>query len=218
MNEFVKKLHQQKVLPLFTPEDVDFAKKIIEQCAIFELSIIELTLRHPKALHITEQLIHWANTENLPVMIGAGTVIDEQTATEAINAGVGFCVSPCIVPAVIHKVIEHHIPILPGCFTPTEMLQAYQMGASVLKIFPAQQFSPAIVKSVLAPLPFLPLMPSGGVTLEAANIGAWLHAGCIAVSMGSALIGEQALKNKQIAPIIANLQKLKDILHENFNH
>lgn len=218
MNEFAKKLNRQKVLPLFTPFDLDFSKRIVEQCVNYGFSIIELTFRHSDALHITEQLIRWAEVERLPVSLGLGTVIDVKTAADAINAGVGFCVSPCLIPEVIRKTTENHIPILPGCFTPTEMLEAYKMGASVLKIFPGQLLSPALVKSVLAPLPFLPLMPSGGVALDASNIRAWFEAGCTAVSMGSGLIGEQALKQKDLAPIVANLQKLKQILDENFNN
>lgn len=214
MNEFVKKLKQQKVLPLFTPNDAEFAKKVIEICIKNDIYLVELTLRHPSALQVAEVLAHWIASEQLPVELGAGTVIDAQTASRLINAGIKFCVSPCIIAEVMQEALRNHLPVIPGCFTPTEMWQAYQMGASALKVFPAQLVEPATIKALLAPMPFLPLMPSGGVALQASDIQAWINAGCIAVCMGSALISEQALKHKNITSIAENLTTLKQILYE----
>jgi 2-dehydro-3-deoxyphosphogluconate aldolase/(4S)-4-hydroxy-2-oxoglutarate aldolase len=108
-----------------------------------------------------------------------------------IDAGAQFVVSPVFRRAVIDACHEHDVPALPGCMTPTEILDAWEAGADIVKVFPATTFGPGYLKDVRAPLPQVKLMPTGGVTLD--NAGEWIRAGAVAVGVGSALLDAKAI-------------------------
>ena len=124
------------------------------------------------------------------VLIGAGTVCDAATAAAVIDAGAQFVVAPVLDPDTIRACHDRNVPIMPGCFTPTEMLGAWRLGADIIKVFPATRLGPGFLKDVRAPLPQLKLMPTGGVTPE--NAGDWIRAGAVAVAIGSALVDASA--------------------------
>lgn len=145
------------------------------------VTALEITLTTPGALRLITLLA--ANTQ---LLVGAGSVLDAQQAKEAIDAGASYIVSPVLVPDVITTAHAHHTPAMPGAYTPTEILAAHRAGADVIKVFPADGLGPSYLRSVLAPMPFLPLMPTGGVTPE--NAGTWIQAGAVAVGIGSALM------------------------------
>ncbi len=109
-----------------------------------------------------------------------------RAACEVIDAGARFVVSPTLTPAVIRVCRDRDIPCMPGAFTPTEIVEAWRAGAPLVKLFPAAPVGPGYLRDLLAPLPFLRLVPSGGVSLE--NVGDWIRAGAAAVSVGSALL------------------------------
>lgn len=121
------------------------------------------------------------------MLVGAGTVLDAGAARRVADAGARFVVSPTLEPEVLRVCRERNILCIPGAFTPTEILGAWRAGAALVKLFPAAEVGPAFVRDVLAPLPFLRIVPSGGVTLESA--AEWIRAGCAAVSVGGALLG-----------------------------
>lgn len=125
------------------------------------------------------------------LLLGAGTVLDANTAHRVIDAGARFVVAPVFDPDTIRACHERDVPVMPGCFTPTEMLRAWQLGADVIKVFPATSLGPGYLKDVRAPLPQLKLMPTGGVT--PANAGEWIKAGAVAVGIGSALVDGKAV-------------------------
>jgi 2-dehydro-3-deoxyphosphogluconate aldolase/(4S)-4-hydroxy-2-oxoglutarate aldolase len=114
-------------------------------------------------------------------------VLDAAAARKVIDAGAQFVVSPTLEPDVARVCQERKIHCIPGAFTPTEILEAWRTGAPLVKLFPAAGLGPGFVRDLLAPLPFLRIVPSGGVTLE--RVGEWIHAGAAAVSVGSALLG-----------------------------
>lgn len=147
------------------------------------ISAVEITMTMPGALEGITEL-----TRCMPgdVLIGVGSVLDADTARRAIDAGARYVVSPVFAPDVVGEAHRQGVPAMPGAFTPTEILSAHRAGADVVKVFPAEVFGPAFIKGVLAPMPFLRLMPTGGVTPE--NVGDWIRAGAAAVGLGSALV------------------------------
>ena len=146
------------------------------------LTAIEVTLTTPGAL----QLISDLRAHSSELLVGAGSVLHATTARQAIDAGATYVVSPVFDADVVATAHASAVAALPGAFTPTEILHAVRNGADLVKVFPADTLGPAYLRGVLAPMPFLELMPTGGVTPE--NAGAWMSAGAVAVGLGSALV------------------------------
>ena len=138
--------------------------------------------------------------------IGAGTVLSIEAAQLALDAGATFLVMPHTDPELIGWAAERGIPTLPGAFTPTEVLAAWRAGAAAVKLFPASVAGPAFVRESLGPFPDIPLVPSGGVTVQSA--GDFIRAGAVAVGVGSWLIGDAApagvsARARQIVGVVA---------------
>jgi 2-dehydro-3-deoxyphosphogluconate aldolase/(4S)-4-hydroxy-2-oxoglutarate aldolase len=125
------------------------------------------------------------------VLFGAGTVLDAETARAAILAGAGFIVAPTLKIETIGLCNRYSIPVVPGCFTPTEMLTAWEAGADLVKLFPADIGGPGIVRTILAPLPQLKIVPVGGVDLK--NAAAFIRNGAFALGVGNSLINQNLL-------------------------
>jgi 2-dehydro-3-deoxyphosphogluconate aldolase / (4S)-4-hydroxy-2-oxoglutarate aldolase len=153
---------------------------------------IEFTLTTPNALPIIEQSVHEFGND---VLLGAGTVLDAETARAAILAGAEFIVAPTLNPAVIEMCRRYSKVVIPGAFTPTEILTAWECGADFVKVFPAEFGGPAYFKAVLAPLPQVKLIPVGGVSLE--TVGDFIKAGAVAVAVGSNLVKKSAIAAKR---------------------
>jgi 2-dehydro-3-deoxyphosphogluconate aldolase / (4S)-4-hydroxy-2-oxoglutarate aldolase len=133
-------------------------------------------------------------------------VLDAHTVVRAVESGAKFVVSPILKEAVVRRARELETPVMPGAFTPTEIQTAWEYGADVVKVFPADVLGMPYLKSVLAPLPHLKLLPTGGVTLT--NGGDWLRAGAWALGLGSALVDKQALQRRDFALIRRNAETL----------
>jgi 2-dehydro-3-deoxyphosphogluconate aldolase/(4S)-4-hydroxy-2-oxoglutarate aldolase len=134
------------------------------------------------------------------VLVGAGTVTDAETAKRAADAGAEFVVTPCLVPEVIDAVRNAGVAVLPGGLTPTEIFAAFSAGADMVKVFPAQNVGgAAYLRALRGPFPDIPLVPTGGVTLD--NIRAMFDAGAAAVGVGSELISKEALARRDYAAI-----------------
>jgi 2-dehydro-3-deoxyphosphogluconate aldolase/(4S)-4-hydroxy-2-oxoglutarate aldolase len=149
---------------------------------------IEVTMTTPGALGVVEQAAKRYGDE---VLFGAGTVLDAETARAAILAGAGFVVAPTLSLAVIALCNRYSVPVIPGCFTPTEMLTAWEAGADMVKLFPAEVGGPDLVKAILAPLPQLLIVPVGGVDLNTA--ADFIRKGAAALGVGGALINQKLL-------------------------
>ena len=126
------------------------------------------------------------------MLLGLGTVLDADTARKGIAAGAKFIVTPAVRPAVIAACKEAGVPILSGALTPTEAYTAWELGSDVIKVFPAEYFGPAYIKSLKAPFPKIEFMPTGGVTPE--TLGEFLKAGAFATAAGRSLVAAAALK------------------------
>ena len=171
---------------------------------------LEITLTTPGAI---EALGDLASDRDLAAcLIGAGTVLDESAAREVIDAGARFVVSPTLTPAVIRVCRDRDIPCMPGAFTPTEILAAWRAGASLVKVFPAAAVGPGYARDILAPMPFLRVVPSGGVSLE--NAGEWIRAGAAAVSVGGALLSAALLRSESGAELTRRARALVERVAE----
>jgi 2-dehydro-3-deoxyphosphogluconate aldolase / (4S)-4-hydroxy-2-oxoglutarate aldolase len=164
-------------------ESPEQASRIADACAQAGVAAIEITFTVPDPASVIAEL-----TRRYPkgeMLIGAGTVLDPETAAAAVAAGAQFVVAPCLNLEVARFCNRRQIPYMPGAGTVKEIVEAMECGAEIIKVFPGETLGPQFVKAVRGPLPHALLMPTGGVTLE--NVQDWLRAGCVAVGVGSSL-------------------------------
>ena len=191
------KLKTEKVVAIIRTDSADGLLDCAKALAAGGLTAIELTMTTPGALKMLER----ASAEMPDFLFGLGTVLDAETARLGILAGARFIVTPALRPEVISCCRRYSVPVLVGALTPTEIIAAWETGADVVKIFPAEFFGANYIKSVKGPFPQIELLPTGGVTPE--TIGDFLKAGAFATAAGSALVDGKALKEKNWAAITA---------------
>lgn len=146
---------------------------------------LEVTFTVPGAHKVIEALA--ARYKPSELILGAGTVLDPETARIAILSGATYVVSPSLNLETVRLCNRYQVPVMPGAMTIREVIEALEVGADIIKIFPGEAFGPNFLKSIKGPLPQAPLMPTGGV--DVANVGDWIRAGAVAVGAGSSLIG-----------------------------
>jgi len=196
----LNKIKSEKVVALIRADNPDGLLDCAKALAAGGLTSIELTMTTPGAIRMLEKA-----TAELPDFIfGLGTVLDAETARLGILAGARFIVTPALRPDVITLCRRYSVPVFSGAFTPTEIVNAWEAGADAAKVFPAEFFGPAYIKSVKAPLPQIELVPTGGVNAE--NVGEFLKAGAMATAAGSSLVDAKSLKEKNWAAITAKAQ------------
>lgn len=183
----VRAIEESGVVAIIRMHDAASVPAVVRALTAGGVRALEITMTVPGAVDAIRSV---SATLADDVLIGAGTVCDAATAAEVIDAGAQFVVAPVFDPDTIRACHERDVPIMPGCFTPTEMLNAWRLGADIIKVFPATRLGPGFLKDVRAPLPQLKLMPTGGVTPE--NAGEWIAAGAVAVAIGSALVDAKA--------------------------
>lgn len=166
---------------------------------------IELTLTTPKAI---EGISRLAREIQSRAVIGAGTVLDADCCRQAVEAGARYIVSPGFDEAVHATTVGLGKISMPGAMTPTEILRAWNAGADVVKVFPSAGLGPSYFRDVLAPLPFVRLMPTGGV--DVTNVADWLKAGAVCVGAGSNLVPKEAVAKRDWAAITANAKAFTD--------
>ena len=150
----------------------------------------EVTLNEPVSAAL-DQLARLSAAVADRMLIGAGTVLSVDAAERAVGAGARFLVTPVVDATIVAWALEHGITVLPGAFTPTEILTAWRAGATAVKLFPASVASPAAVREIHGPLPEVPLIPTGGVALD--TVGEFIRAGATAIGIGSWLFAEPRL-------------------------
>jgi 2-dehydro-3-deoxyphosphogluconate aldolase/(4S)-4-hydroxy-2-oxoglutarate aldolase len=160
---------------------------------------IEVTMTVPRAVTMVESLAASAHRD---VIVGAGTVLDAETARQVILAGARFVFSPVFRPAVIELGHRYDVAVMPGCFTPTEILTAWEAGADIVKVFPASAVGPGFFRDLRGPLPQVRLMPTSGVTRE--NVGDWIAAGAVAIGVGTAIVDAKAVSAGRFDVLAAN--------------
>ncbi len=195
--DVLNRIKSEKVIALIRADSSASLLECARALAAGGLTCIELTMTTPGALELCAQV-----SKELPeVLLGLGTVLDADTARKGIAAGAKFIVTPAVRPTVIAACKEAGVPILSGALTPTEAYTAWELGSDVIKVFPAEFFGPAYIKSLKAPFPKIEFMPTGGVTPE--TVGEFLKAGAFATAAGSSLVAAAALKSGDWAAITA---------------
>lgn len=182
-------------------ENAEQAIRITEATLEGGCSAIEMTFTVPGAHKVIEALAQRYKPSEL--ILGAGTVLDPETARIAILSGATYIVSPSLNVETVRLCNRYQVPVMPGAMTIREVIEAMEAGADIIKLFPGEAFGPGFIKSIKGPLPQAPLMPTGGV--DVGNVGEWIQAGAVAVGAGSSLIG--GAKTGDYAKITATAQE-----------
>jgi 2-dehydro-3-deoxyphosphogluconate aldolase/(4S)-4-hydroxy-2-oxoglutarate aldolase len=193
----VSVLREVGIIPVIRAPSADAAVAVVEALVQAGLTVAEITMTVPNAI---DAIASVARRFADQVLVGAGTVTDADTARRAVDAGAEFIVTPCLVPEVIDAARRADIAVLPGALTPTEVLNAFRLGGDMVKVFPAQSVGgAAYLRALRGPFPEIPLVPTGGVTLE--NVREMFGAGAVAIGVGSELISRDALARRDYAAI-----------------
>lgn len=184
--ETLSKIKDCGLVAVVRAKDENEAERITEACIEGGVAAIELTFTVPKAHRLIEHMAdRYAGSGD--IIIGAGTVLDSETARIAILSGAQYVVSPHLDECILRLCARYRIACMPGVFTPTEAVRALENGADILKIFPGDIATPKFIKALHGPLPQAQMMPSGGVNLE--NAAEWIKAGAVALGAGGSLTG-----------------------------
>jgi len=186
--DIVARIERERIVAVIRLDDPQQLRAVVDALAAGGVHVFEVTMTVPGAI---EAISHLTLTAPAEFLIGAGTVVDAATADKAIDAGARFVVSPVFRRDVIPACHLRQVPALPGCLSPTEILDAWDAGADIVKVFPSTALGPSFLKDVRAPLPQVKLMPTGGVTVE--NAGDWIRAGAVAIGVGGALVDRKAV-------------------------
>lgn len=201
--QILQQILQRKAVAVLRVQEVEKLKDIIHALSLGGISVIELTMSIPNAIHVIEQAVEEVTDD---VIIGVGSVLTSKIAEDAIKAGAKYVVSPILKKEIIGAAHDKDVPVMPGAFTPTEIQTAFESGADIVKVFPADVLGTEFFKAVLAPMPHLKLMPTGGVSLT--NADEWLNAGAVAIGLGSALLDKEAVKSGNYQKLTENAQKV----------
>lgn len=181
--ENLKRIEETGIVAVVRAENPEQALKIADAVKAGGIQAIEITMTVPGAIDVIRELAE--TYRNNEILIGAGSVLDAETARACLLAGAEYIVSPCLDEDTIKLCNSYQKIVMPGAMSVTEVHKAMQYGADVVKIFPATLFGPKIIKAIKGPIPQAPLLPTGGVSLD--NVKEWINAGSFAVGVGSEL-------------------------------
>ncbi|WP_042146955.1 bifunctional 4-hydroxy-2-oxoglutarate aldolase/2-dehydro-3-deoxy-phosphogluconate aldolase [Paucisalibacillus sp. EB02] len=198
MNAF-ERLKKNPIVAVIRKADEKNIIPIIRALSLGGVKAVEITAETPRVTNLIEMAV--AEFEE-DVLIGVGTVLDPETARATIIAGAKFIVSPTVNVDTIRLTSRYGVLNIAGALTPTEILTAYENGAQMVKVFPANVFGPDYIKSVHGPLPHIPLMVTGGITLE--NMNDYFTKGGVAVGIGSNLVNVSKLKTDEDYQLLTN--------------
>jgi 2-dehydro-3-deoxyphosphogluconate aldolase/(4S)-4-hydroxy-2-oxoglutarate aldolase len=188
-------IYEISLVPVFYHGDLETAKSVVAAVSRGGCKILEFVNRGDHAFEVFSELeIHVRKTDP-ELILGAGTILDSYTASLYINAGANFIVGPTLNPEVARICNRRKIPYSPGCGSASEISQAEELGCEICKVFPGEEVGgPKFVSSMLGPMPWTSLMPTGGVDPTPDSISRWVNAGVVAMGMGSKLITSEAVK------------------------
>jgi len=193
----VSTLREVGIIPIIRASSADAVMPVAEALLQAGLPVVEITLTVPNAIDAIGAV---AKRFAGKLLVGAGTVTDAESARRAAEAGAEFIVTPCLVREVIEAARRADVAVLPGALTPTEVFEAFRAGGDMVKVFPAQSVGgAAYLRALRGPFPDIPLVPTGGVTLE--NVAELFKAGAAAVGVGTELISKDALDRRDYAAI-----------------
>jgi 2-dehydro-3-deoxyphosphogluconate aldolase/(4S)-4-hydroxy-2-oxoglutarate aldolase len=202
-------ISQHALLPLFNPDDLEVSKNVIRAAYEGGVRLFECTNRSADAYSIFKQLVPYVQTTMPEMVLGAGTIMDEEAAQRFYQAGAQFIVSPVISPDVADFCKKNNLFWCPGASTLNEIITAQNMGADIVKIFPANFLGgPEFVKAIKAPCPWIRVMPTGGVDGSEKNLRAWFEAGVACVGIGSQLFTRETLAARDYKMIATRTKEI----------
>lgn len=208
--EAIKKIIDSGVVAVIRAESKEEGIKVIEAVKKGGIKALEITMTVPGAVDIIKEISEMYKNEDL--IIGAGTVLDAETARACILAGAEYIVSPYLDIETVKLCNRYRIPVMPGIMTVKEAVEALEYGVEILKVFPGNAYGPSIIKSFKGPIPQGNFMPTGGVNLD--NIKDWIKAGAVAVGTGSDLTkgaktGDYELVTKTAARFVEEVKRAR---------
>lgn len=205
--EILQKIKDVGVVAVIREENLEKAIEVSKACIDGGIPAVEVTYTVPNATEVISHLKMSIPAEKL--IVGAGSVLDSETARIAILAGAEYIVSPAFDIDTAKLCNRYQVPYMPGCMTITEMVTAMEAGCDIIKMFPGSAFGPSFVKAVKAPLPQINIMPTGGVSLE--NVDEWFKNGVIAVGAGGQLTSgsyeEIVIKSQEFVKKVKNIRE-----------
>lgn len=179
----ITKICDAGIVAVVRAENSETAMRITDACIEGGVAAIELTFTVPGAHKVIEELAKKYTSDQ--IILGAGTVMDSETARIAILSGAEYIVSPYFNAETVKLCNRYRVPCMPGAMTIKEVVEAMEAGADIVKVFPGEAFGPKIIKAIKGPIPYAKMMPTGGVNVD--NVGEWIKAGAVAVGAGGAL-------------------------------
>lgn len=213
-NEVLARMHEIGLVPVLRASSTQEALAIARAIEAGGVPVLEVTMTVPGAVRVIEELVEHGSRA---LLVGAGTVLDAETARACILAGAQFIVSPALDLRTIETCRKYGVPVLPGALTPTEIITAWQAGADVVKVFPCSAVGGAkYLKAIKAPLPQIELLPTGGVSL--ATAAEFLGAGAFALGVGSDLVDNKAIADGHPETITENARQYLAITQQARKH
>ncbi len=208
--DVIQRIRDTGLIPVVRAESADLAMRAVEAIKTGGVDVLEVTMTVPGAIDVIAKLAATFGTE---VVIGAGTVLDPDTANKCVQAGAQFIVSPALNEETIAFCRANDVAVFPGALTPTEVVRAWNVGADAVKVFPAGAVGGAsYLKALKAPLPQIELVPTGGVSLKTA--ADFIKAGAMALGVGADLVDTKALRENHDEVITERARQFLEIVRE----
>lgn len=201
--EILSLITQQGILPLYFYKDTTVSIEVLKALYAAGIRAVEYTNRGEAALANFREMRKVCDTELKGMCLGIGTIKNGEMAKQFIDAGTDYLICPGLVPSVANVADQHNMLWIPGCMTPSEIIEAETLGARMIKLFPGNILGPGFMSAIKELFPGLYFMPTGGVEMDKENIAGWFKAGVSAVGMGSKLITKQLLEAKDYTGITA---------------
>jgi len=209
-SEVLNKIRAIGVVPVVRASSADEALRVVDAIREGGVPVLEITMTVPGAVQVIEEIVKRHGND---VLVGAGTVLDPETARACILAGAQFVVSPALNLDTIEMCRRYSIGIMPGALTPTEVITAWQAGADVVKVFPCGAMGGAsYLKSLKAPFPQVELIPTGGVSLKTA--ADFIAAGAMALGVGADLVDTKAIKEGNPSKVTEAARQYVEIVRQ----
>lgn len=213
--EVVLKLRESGIVPVFYNANPETAIKIVESCYKGGFRVMEFTNRGDFAHEVFASLSKHASKEMPDLILGVGSIIEEVTAGLYIQLGAGFIVSPMLNPQIARICNRRKIMWMPGCGSVSEISEAEELGAEVVKIYPGSQVGgPKFIAAVKGPMPWSNMMPTGGVEPTEENLRAWFQAGVYCVGIGSNLITSEIVKTGNFSKLEEDSRNLLSLMRK----
>jgi len=211
-SDLLKLIPEQGILPLYFYKDPEVSIEVLRALYRAGIRTVEYTNRGESALQNFKKMREVCTAELKGMYLGIGTIKNREMAQTFIDAGADFIICPGLVEDVANVADQNNMLWVPGCMTPSEIIRAENLGAKMIKLFPGNILGPEFMSAIKALFPELLFMPTGGVDLNKENIAGWLKAGVCAVGMGSKLISNQLLEQRDYSKIEELAKQALEIL------